>query len=142
MYWFLLTNAAVAALVMVSVVVPITKNLMKPWGSNASPNSLRGMLFNRYTGPGNNLLDQVSINPLTGQIYRIKDHPSSKNDRCSMLHDIAYTVAQNTGINNKDIKNKKLQADEKWLKCFKVKTPYDLAAYSAIKSKKVLGHRK
>ena len=30
-----------------------------------------------------------------------------------------------------------MQADDKWLKCFKVKTPYDLAAYSAIKSKKV-----
>ena len=56
-----------------------------------------------------------------------------------MHHDIAYTVAQNTGINDKDIKNKKLRADDKWLKCFKVRTPYDLAAYSAIKSKKVLG---
>ena len=56
-----------------------------------------------------------------------------------MHHDIAYGIAQNTGINDKDIKNKKLQANDKWLKCFKVKTPYDLAAYSAIKSKKVLG---
>ena len=25
---------------------PITKNLMKPWGSNAKPNSLRGKIFN------------------------------------------------------------------------------------------------
>ena len=32
---------------------PISKNLMKPWGSNAKANSLRGKLFNRYTGPGN-----------------------------------------------------------------------------------------
>ena len=32
-----------------------------------------------------------------------------------------------------------MQADDKWLKCFKVRTPYDLAAYSAIKSKKILG---
>ena len=56
-----------------------------------------------------------------------------------MYHDIAYTVAQNVGKNDRDIKNKKLQADDKWLKCFKVTTPYDLAAYSAIKSKKVLG---
>ena len=56
-----------------------------------------------------------------------------------MYHDIAYTVAQNTGKNDKDIKNKILQADDKWLKCFKVRTPYDLAAYSAIKSKKILG---
>ena len=55
-----------------------------------------------------------------------------------MHHDIAYTVAQNTGINDKDTENKKLQADDKWLKCFKVRTPYDLTAYSAIKSKKVL----
>ena len=56
-----------------------------------------------------------------------------------MHHDIAYTVAQNIGKNDKDTKNKKLEADDKWLKCFKVRTPYDLAAYSAIKSKKVLG---
>ena len=32
---------------------PISKNLLKPWGSNSNPNSLRGKLFNRYTGPGN-----------------------------------------------------------------------------------------
>ena len=56
-----------------------------------------------------------------------------------MYHDIVYPVAQNTGKNDKEIKNKKLQADDKWLKCFKVRTPYDLSAYSAIKSKKVLG---
>ena len=27
---------------------PISKNLMKPWGSNTKPNSLRGKMFNRY----------------------------------------------------------------------------------------------
>ena len=32
-------------------------------------------------------------------------------------------IAQNTGINNKDVKNKKLQADEKWIKSFKPRTP-------------------
>ena len=58
-----------------------------------------------------------------------------------MHHDIAYTVAQNTGINDEDIKNKKLQVDDKWLKCVKVRTPYDLTTYSAIKSKKALGLR-
>ena len=36
-----------------------------------------------------------------------------------MYHDIAYTIAQNTGINNKDVKNKKLQADEKMVKMVK-----------------------
>ena len=56
-----------------------------------------------------------------------------------MLHDIAYTVAQNIGKNSKDVKNRKLDADEKWLDCFKVRTPYDMLAYSAIKSKQALG---
>ena len=41
--------------------------------------------------------------------------------------------------NNKDIKERKLQADEKWLKCFKPRSPWDIAAYSVIKSKKLLG---
>ena len=96
-------------------------------------------IFNKYTGPGNDLSSQVKFNSKTGKIYQILDQPSSSNDRYSMHHDIAYTKAQNTGINDKDIKNKKLRADDKWLKCFKVRTPYDLVAYSAIKSKKVLG---
>ena len=113
---------------------PITKNLMKPWGSNKEKT-----IFNKYTGPGNDLSKQVKYNSETGEIDQILDKPSFSNDRCSMHHDIAYTVAQNTGINDKDFKDKKLQADDKWLKCFKVKTPYDLAAYSTIKSKKVLG---
>ena len=113
---------------------PITKNLMKPWGSNKQKT-----IFNKYTGPGNDLSKQVKFNNITGEIYQILDKPSSSNDRCSMYHDIAYTVVQNAGKNDRDIKNKKLQVDDKWLKCFKVRTPYDLAAYSAIKSKKVLG---
>ena len=118
---------------------PISKNLMKPWGSNTKPNSLRGKMFNRYTGPGNDLKQQLDFNPYTGEIYKIHDQPSSNNDRCSMLHDVKYTVAENIGKDSKDIKNIKLKADKEWLDCFKVRTPYDLAAYSAIKSKKLLG---
>ena len=56
-----------------------------------------------------------------------------------MFHDIAYTVAENIGRNPKDVKNIKLEADKEWLDCFKVRTPYDLLAYSAIKTKKILG---
>ena len=56
-----------------------------------------------------------------------------------MLHDIAYTVAQNEGKNSKDVKNRKLEADKEWLDCFKVRIPYDMLAYSAIKTKKTLG---
>ena len=49
----------------------------------------------------------------------------------SMLHDIAYTVAENVGRNPKDVKNRKLDADKEWLDCFKVRTPYDMLAYSS-----------
>ena len=118
---------------------PITKNLMKPWGSNAKPNSLRGKIFNRYTGPGNLIQQQVDFNPYTGQIYKVYDPPSSNNDRCSMLHDVKYTVAENIGRDSKDIKNRKLDADKEWLDCFKPRSPYDMLAYSAIKSKITLG---
>ena len=118
---------------------PISKNLLKPWGSNAKPNSLRSKLFNKYTDPGNPIEKQVDFHPYTGQIYKVNDPPLSNNDRCSMFHDIAYTVAQNVGQNPKDVKNRKLEADDKWLDCFKVRTPYDMLAYSAIKSKRKLG---
>ena len=118
---------------------PISRNLLKPWGSFAKPNSLRSKLFNKYTDPGNPIEKQVDFHPLTGQIYKINDPPLSNNDRCSMFHDIDYTVAQNIGKNAKDIKNRKLQADDRWLDCFKVRTPYDALAYSAIKTKKTLG---
>ena len=53
-----------------------------------------------------------------------------------MLHDIKYAVAENIGRNPKDIKNRKLDADNEWLSCFKPRTPYDMLVYSAIKSKK------
>ena len=118
---------------------PISRNLLKPWGSFAKPNSLRSKLFNKYTDPGNPIEKQVDFHPYTGQIYKVHDPPLSNNDRCSMFHDIDYTVAQNIGQNPKDIKNRKLQADDKWLDCFKVRTPYDALAYSAIKTKKTLG---
>ena len=118
---------------------PVSKNLLKPWGSFAKEGSLRSKLFNKYTDPGNPIEKQVDFNPLTGQIYKVHDPPLSNNDRCSMLHDIDYTVAQNIGKNAKDIKNRKLDADREWLDCFKVRTPYDALAYSAIKTKKTLG---
>ena len=118
---------------------PISKNLLKPWASNADPNSLISKLFNKYTDPGNPIKKQVDFHPYTGKIYKVHDPPLSNNDRCSMFHDIAYTVAENIGQNPRDIKNRKLEADDKWLDCFKVRTPYDLLAYSAIKSKRKLG---
>ena len=90
----------------------ISKNLLRPWGSNVNSYSLRGKLFSKYTGPGNPVEKQVDFHPYTGQIYKVNDLPSSNNDRCSMLHDIKYTVAENVGQNPKDIKNRKLDADK------------------------------
>ena len=118
---------------------PISKNLLKPWASNANPNSIRSKIFNEYTDPGNPIEKQADFHPYRGQIYKVHDPPISNNDRCSMLHDIAYTVAENIGKNAKDIKNKKLEAVKEWLHCFKVRTPYDMLVYAAIKSKKTLG---
>ena len=101
---------------------PISKNLLRPWGSNSKTNSLRRRLFNKFTGPGNPVQSQVDFNPVqsqvdfnpvqsqvdfnpyTGQIYKVNDPPSSRNDRCSILHDIKYTVAENIGRDSKDIK--------------------------------------
>ena len=57
---------------------PMTKNLMMTWGSNSKPNSLRGKMFNRYTGLGNPIQSQVDFNPYTGEIYKVYDPPSSK----------------------------------------------------------------
>ena len=111
--------------------------LIKPWASNANPNSLRSKLFNKYTAPGNPVEKQVDFHPYTGEIYKVHDPPLSNNDRCSMFHDIAYTIAQNVGQNPKDVKNRKLDADKEWLDCFKVRTPYDMIADSAIKTKKI-----
>ena len=118
---------------------PISKNLLKPWASNADPNSLRSKLFDKYTDPGNQIEKQVDFYPYTGEIYKVHDPPLSNNDRYSMIHDIAYTVAENVGKNQKDVKNRKLDADKEWLDCFKVRTPYDMLAYCAIKTKKTLG---
>ena len=35
---------------------PITKNLMKPWGSNK-----KRTIFNKYTGPGNDLKNNLIL---------------------------------------------------------------------------------
>ena len=83
---------------------PISRNLLKPWGSFAKPNSLRSKLFNKYTDPGNPIRKQVDFHPYTGEIYKVHDLPLSNNDRCSMFHDIAYTVAENIGKTQKMLK--------------------------------------
>ena len=88
----------------------LASNSLKPWGSNydrksnSKSKSLREKAFNKFTGPTHKIHLQVDFNPKTGEIYKIYDQPSFSNDRCSMYHDIKYTVAENIGKNDKDIK--------------------------------------
>ena len=51
---------------------PITKNLMKPLGSNKQKT-----IFNKYTGPGNDLSKQAIFYNTSGEIFKILDQPSS-----------------------------------------------------------------
>ena len=113
---------------------PITKNLLKPWGSNKEKT-----ILNKYTGPGNPVEKKVDFHPYTGQIYKVNDPPSSNNDICSMFHDIKYAVAENIGRDSQDIRSRKLVADKEWLNCFKPRSPRDIAAYTASKKTLRLG---
>ena len=44
---------------------PITKNSMKPWGSNKQKT-----IFNKYSGLGNDLSKQVKFDSKTGKIFK------------------------------------------------------------------------
>ena len=83
---------------------PITKNILSPWGSNSKANSIRGKLFNKYTGPGNNLSKQVKFNPKTGKIIQIYDHVCTK---ANLTLKNSYEMMQELKIelNNKIISN-------------------------------------
>ena len=124
---------------------PITKNFMKPWSVNAKKGSIRSKMFGNYVGPGNcfhkckNGLNQVDLDPNTGEIIKINDIPTSENQWVGLKHDHQYYLAERFGKNKADIKKRKLEADKEFFKKFKVRTPWNIAAYSAIKSKKILG---
>ena len=63
----------------------------------------------KYTGPYNDLENQVKYNPETGEILEIYDQPTGPTDAVSMQHDFDYSVC---GDNRKS-KNK---ADRKMAK--------------------------
>ena len=48
-----------------------------------------------YTGPFNNLLNQVKCNPETGEILEIYKQPTGKTDAVGMQHDVDYIVCSN-----------------------------------------------
>ena len=86
-----------------------------------------------------NGLNQVDLDPNTGEIIKINDIPNSKNQWFGLRHDHKYHLAERFGKDKADIKKRKLEADDEFLKNYKVRTPFDMLAYSAIKSKKTLG---
>ena len=59
-----------------------------------------------YTGPYNELENQVKWDPKTGQILEIYDKPTGKTDAIAMQHDVDYSVC-------KDDKKCKNKADKK-----------------------------
>ena len=63
----------------------------------------------RYTGPYNDLENQVRYNPETGEILEIYDQPTGPTDAVAMQHDIDYSVCRD----NQKCKNK---ADRKMVK--------------------------
>ena len=63
----------------------------------------------KYTGPYNDLENQVKWNPKTGQILEIYDKPTGKTDAIAMQHDVDYSVC-------KDDKKCKNKADKKMVK--------------------------
>ena len=63
----------------------------------------------RYTGPYNDLENQVRYNPETGEILEIYDQPTGTTDAVAMQHDIDYRVCGD----NRKYQNK---ADRKMVK--------------------------
>ena len=63
----------------------------------------------RYTGPYNDLENQVRYNPETGEILEIYDQPTGPTDAVAMQHDVDYSVCGD----NRKCKNK---ADRKMVK--------------------------
>ena len=91
----------------------------------------------KYTGPYNDLENQVKYNPKTGQILEIYDKPTGKTDAIAMQHDVDYSVC-------KDDKKCKNKADKKMVKSLDA-VPYSerqwghWLARNAINTKQKLG---
>ena len=95
---------------------------MKPWAVNAIKGSIRSKMFGNYVGPGNcfhsckNGLNQVDLDPNTGEIIKIDDIHTSENQWIGLKYDHKYYLAERFGKNKADIKKKKLEADKEFLK--------------------------
>ena len=75
-------------------------------GKLPKPKSGWTLVGHTYTGPYNDLENQVRYNRTTGQILEIYDQPSGKTDAVAMQHDVDYSIC-------KDDKKCKNKADQK-----------------------------
>ena len=68
----------------------------------------------KYTGPYNDLENQLRYNPETGEILEIYDQPTGATDAVSMQHDVNYSVCGNKP-KSEQVKCKN-EADRKMIK--------------------------
>ena len=64
----------------------------------------------KYTGPYNDLENQVGCEPTTGEILEIYDQPTGRTDAISMQHDVDYSVCKD------ERRCKKKKTDRKMVK--------------------------
>ena len=67
-------------------------DILKAIGKLPKPKRGWTLPGHKYTGPYNDLENQVKYDKDTGQIYEIYDRPTGKTDAIAMQHDVDYSV--------------------------------------------------
>ncbi|PFX11591.1 putative uncharacterized transposon-derived protein F54H12.3 [Stylophora pistillata] len=88
-------------------------DIHKAIGKLPKPKSGWTLPGHKYTGPYNNLEQQVRYDPNTGKILEIFDKPTGPTDAVAMQHDVDYSVCGKKGKNLTQCKN---AADRKMVK--------------------------
>ncbi|PFX13131.1 putative uncharacterized transposon-derived protein F54H12.3 [Stylophora pistillata] len=88
-------------------------DIHKAIGKLPKPKSGWTLPGHKYTGPYNNLEQQVRYDPNTGKILEIFDKPTGPTDAVAMQHDVDYSVCSKKGKNLTQCKN---AADRKMVK--------------------------
>ena len=81
-------------------------DIHKAIGKLPKPKSGWTLPGHKYTGPYNDLENQLKYDPKTGQILEIYDIPTGRTDAIAMQHDVDYSVC-------KDDRKCKNKADRK-----------------------------
>ena len=112
-------------------------DIHKAIGKLPKPKSGWTLPGHKYTGPYNDLENQLKYDPKTGQILEIYDIPTGRTDAIAMQYDVDYSVC-------KDDRKCKNKADRKMVKALD-EVPYNerqwghWLARNAINTKQKLG---